>query len=57
MKEFSARKNVHICAQHVCFKRARFQVSYRLIRVITCELRGLPNRRNSGVIALNGMNI
>ena len=46
MKEFSVRKNVHICAYHVCFKRARFQVSYRFIRVITCNLRGSPYRRN-----------
>ena len=50
MKELSSRKNVHICAQHVCFKRARFQVSYRFIRLITCNLRGSPYRRNLGVI-------
>ena len=48
------RKNVHICAQHVCFKRARFQVSYSFIRVITCNLRGSPYRRNLGVIIFNG---
>ena len=54
MKELSARKNVHICAQHVCFKRARFQVSYKFIRVITCNLHGSPYRRNLGVIILNG---
>ena len=57
MKEFSARKNVYICAQHVCFKRARFQVSYRFIRVITCNLRGSPYRRNLGVKIFNGRNI
>ena len=52
-KELFARKNVHICAQHVCFKRARFQVSYRFIRVITCNLHGLPYRLNIGVIIFN----
>ena len=57
MKELSARKNVHICAQHVCFKRARFQVSYRFIRLITCNLRGSPYRRNLGVIIFNGRHI
>ena len=54
MKELSALKNVHICAQHVYFKRARFQVSYRFIRVIICNLRGSPYRRNLGVIIFNG---
>ena len=57
MKELSARKNVHIGAQHVCFKRARFQVSYKFIRVIICNLRGSPYRRNLGVIIFNGRNI
>ena len=57
MKELSARKNVHIRAQHVSLKRARFQVSYRFIKVITCNLRGSPYRRNLGVIIFNGRNI
>ena len=26
------RAHIDICVQHVCFKRARFQVSYRFIR-------------------------
>ena len=47
-------QEVHICAQHVCFKRARFQVSYRFIRVITCYLRGSPYRRSLGVIIFDG---
>ena len=56
-KELSARKNVNIYAQHVCLERARFQVSYRFIRVITCNLRGSPYRRNLGVIIFNGRHI
>ena len=57
MKELSALKNVHICVQHICFKRARFQVSYKFIRVITCNLRGSPYDRNLRVIIFNGRDI
>ena len=55
MKELFARKNVHICAQHVYFKRARFQVSYRFIlKEISCNLRNSPYRRKLAVKIFNG---
>ena len=59
MKELFARKIVQIRAQHVCFKRARFQLLQRwqarpgiirtgLLKEITCNLRGLSYRWNLG---------
>ena len=57
IKELFVRKNVHICVQHVCFKRARFQVSYRFTKSSYLDSRGLPYRRNLGVIIFNGRSI
>ena len=54
LKSIFARTNVHKRAQHVCFKRARLQ---GLLKVITCNLRVLPYRRNLGVIIFNGRTI
>ena len=34
MKELFAHNNVHICAQHVCFRSARFQAHTDLLKVI-----------------------
>ena len=33
MEELFVRKNMHICAQYVCFKRARFQALTDLLKV------------------------